>query len=296
MPVINAFTAGFIQLGSVHLRVPTTLLVGKNAVRKPYSKSVLFQSEKDDDSSSEIKLSRREIFVLAVGGAAYAKVVSSAISKLKRGDAYPEEHEMRVANIFRHSIIEASSSISDSNRPLRILEVGVGDKCRTIMRGMYDDALKDVSESKSRISGVEIIGVDIDAPSDDVVESARKKLGSISASLPVTFNAMQADVEKRLNFPDKYFDVITCSLVLCSVSDQERVLREIKRLLNSGGCYGWVEHVAVDLENENNQSFFELQQRVLDPLQQAVAHNCHLHRRTDQTCGLYPANAAVFLK
>jgi len=205
VPVINAFTAGFIQLGSLHLRVPTTLLVGKNAVRKPYSKSVLFQSEKDDDSSSEIKLSRREIFVLAVGGAAYAKVVSSAISKLKRGDAYPEEHEMRVANIFRHSIIEASSSISDSNRPLRILEVGIGDKCRTIMRGMYDDALKDVSESKSRISGVEIIGVDIDAPSDDVVESARKKLGSISASLPVTFNAMQADVEKRLNFPDKYF-------------------------------------------------------------------------------------------
>jgi hypothetical protein len=204
VPDINAFTVGFIQLGSVHLRVPTTLLVGKNAVRKPYSKSVLFQSEKND-SSSEIKLSRREIFFLAVGGVAYAKVVSSAISKLKRGDAYPEEHEMRVANIFRHSIIEASSSISDSNRPLRILEVGIGDKCRTIMRGMYDDALKDVSESKSRISGVEIIGVDIDAPSDDVVEFARKKLGSISASLPVTFNAMQADVEKRLNFPDKYF-------------------------------------------------------------------------------------------
>jgi ubiquinone/menaquinone biosynthesis C-methylase UbiE len=90
--------------------------------------------------------------------------------------------------------------------------------------------------------------------------------------------------------------VITCSLVLCSVSDQERVLREIKRLLNSGGCYGWVEHVAVDLENENNQSFLELQQRVLDPLQQAVAHNCHLHRRTDQVISSIFETSAEFLE
>lgn len=93
-------------------------------------------------------------------------------------------------------------------------------------------------------------------------------------------------------------DVITCSLVLCSVSDQERVLHEIKRLLNFGGCYGWVEHVAVDLENEseNNKSFLELQQKVLDPLQQAVAHNCHLHRRTDQVISSVFETSAEFLE
>jgi ubiquinone/menaquinone biosynthesis C-methylase UbiE len=89
-------------------------------------------------------------------------------------------------------------------------------------------------------------------------------------------------------------DVITCSLVLCSVSDQERVLREIKRLLNASGCYGFVEHVAVDLENENekSKSFLEFQQRAFDPLQQAVAHNCHLHRQTDQVIsGVFEASA-----
>jgi len=292
----NAFTAGCIQLGS-HLQVPKIVLVGsKKALQKPYSIAALYQSEKD--SSTEESLSRRDIIILAVGGTAYAKVVSSAISKIKRGDTYPEEHEMRVANIFRQSIIQASSSISNSNRPLRILEVGIGDKCRTIMRGMYDDALKDLSNSKGQISGVEILGVDIDALSDVAVESARKKLQSISTSLPVTFNAIQADVENRLDFPDKYFDVITCSLVLCSVSDQERVLHEIKRLLNFGGCYGWVEHVAVDLENENenNKSFLELQQKVLDPLQQAVAHNCHLHRRTDQVISSVFETSAEFLE
>ncbi len=59
----------------------------------------------------------------------------------------------------------------------------------------------------------------------------------------------------------------------------------MNRLLNpDGGTFGYVEHVAVRLENESEQdrSFLELEQRYLDPLQQAVAHNCHLHRDTDR--------------
>lgn len=79
-------------------------------------------------------------------------------------------------------------------------------------------------------------------------------------------------------------DVITTSLVLCSVQDQIQALQEIKRLLNpKGGSYGYIEHVAVNLENENEKdlAFLEWQQEILDPLQQALAHNCHLHRYTD---------------
>jgi uncharacterized protein with ACT and thioredoxin-like domain len=194
----HAFAPNFTQLGS-------GVMVLKKAVRKLDHTFALNQSD-EDSSSSETNLSRREIIILAVGGTAYAQVASSAISKIKRGDAYPEEHEMRVAGVFRRSIMQATSSVNGTSRPLRILEVGIGDKCRTIMRGMYDDALKDLSENKSeRISGVEMFGVDIDAPYNDVVTSAREKLGSISPSLPVTFNAIQSDLEKRLDFPDKYF-------------------------------------------------------------------------------------------
>jgi hypothetical protein len=72
---------------------------------------------------------------------------------------------------------------------------------------------------------------------------------------------------------------------LCSVSDQYLAVNEIKRLLKTGGCFGWVEQVAVDLENDNNsinQVTFDLEQKLLDPLQQVVAHNCHLHRQTVQ--------------
>ena len=73
--------------------------------------------------------------------------------------------------------------------------------------------------------------------------------------------------------------------MLCSVHDQQTSLKEIKRLLNrTNAFFGYVEHVAVDLDRDVGQdkSFLEWQQRTLDPLQQAVAHNCHLHRATDE--------------
>eukprot|EP00957_Ditylum_brightwellii_P030283 2293379-Ditylum_brightwellii.AAC.1 len=65
----------------------------------------------------------------------------------------------------------------------------------------------------------------------------------------------------------------------------------MNRVLNSnGGTFGYVEHVAVrvDDDSKNDDSrprwsyeFLERQQQTLDPLQQAVADNCHLHRNTD---------------
>jgi ubiquinone/menaquinone biosynthesis C-methylase UbiE len=46
-------------------------------------------------------------------------------------------------------------------------------------------------------------------------------------------------------------DAITNSLVLCSAEDQDQATTEIKRLVNpNGGTYGYIEHVAVNLENE----------------------------------------------
>jgi hypothetical protein len=66
------------------------------------------------------------------------------------------------------------------------------------------------------------------------------------------------------------------------VEDQNRALQEIRRLLNpNGGTFGYVEHVSV-AEGEGHE-ILEWQQKNLDPLQQLVAHNCHLHRNTDET-------------
>ena len=48
-------------------------------------------------------------------------------------------------------------------------------------------------------------------------------------------------------------------------------------MLRPGGRFGFVEHVSAD-----PGTFLERTQLVLDPAQQLVAGNCHLHRDTDK--------------
>jgi ubiquinone/menaquinone biosynthesis C-methylase UbiE len=230
-------------------------------------------------SSENEEISRRDFGVLTVGtigAVAYGKLASSAIQQIIRGEGvYPMEHEAKVATVFRRAIIEAGQQVQEV--PLRVLEVGIGKDCRTIMRGMYNDALQEYNRN------IQLYGVDIDTPSKEFVVRAREKI--LVSNPGAEFIVDKGDLVQGLTYPDGFFDVITCSLVLCSVSDLRKSLQEIKRVLKpKGGTFGFVEHVAIDLENdaEKNRVFFEWQQRTLDPLQQAVAHNCHLYRNTDK--------------
>jgi ubiquinone/menaquinone biosynthesis C-methylase UbiE len=240
-------------------------------------KSTLLYS---NGSNENEEVSRRDfggLIVGAIGAVGYVKLASSAIKQITRGEGvYPMEHEDIVSAVFRRAIVEAAKE-TPSDKPFRVLEVGIGPDCRTIMRGIYNDAFQDCNRN------VHLYGVDIDPPSEESIARAREK---ISVSNPdVELTAEKGDVVQGLSYPNGFFDVITCSLVLCSVTDQAKSLREIKRMLKStGGTFGYVEHVAVDLEKdtEKNRVFFEWQQRTLDLLQQAVAHNCHLHRNTEK--------------
>jgi ubiquinone/menaquinone biosynthesis C-methylase UbiE len=49
-----------------------------------------------------------------------------------------------------------------------------------------------------------------------------------------------------LPFPDGSFDVVVSTLVLCGVSDQQRALREIRRVLRTDGRLLFLEHVRSD--------------------------------------------------
>jgi hypothetical protein len=168
-------------------------------------KSDVFFNKKDD---VEENLSRREILTLTVGGIAYAKVAASAITKIKRGDAYPEEHENRVSDVFQRSIIEAYLSTDrDVNVPLRMMEIGIGKGCRTVMRGLYDSAFTKLAlyPEITANSGIEFIGLDLDETPMETLKTAKNKLISSFPNLPISFDVIQGDIVRGLGFPDGYF-------------------------------------------------------------------------------------------
>mmetsp|Transcript_20254 Transcript_20254/g.41287 ORF Transcript_20254/g.41287 Transcript_20254/m.41287 type:complete len:384 (-) Transcript_20254:2504-3655(-) len=255
-------------------------------------------------------MSRRDLLLLGTGGLAYGKLIGDALTRLARGNSYPEAHESRVRSTFRLAMVEAAKAAQAiersgddgqqqrQKRPLRVLEVGVGAECRVASRGLYNAALDDLlllssgggaeKLPSSVLSGVEILGIDLKTPNADVIQSARETLahprGCILPSFRATFDALEGDITAGLSYPDGSFDCVLCALTLCSVEDQDLAIQEIRRLVNPhGGTFGFVEHcrVRLDEEAESNRLFLAWQQRLLDPLQQIVADNCHLTRNTD---------------
>lgn len=82
---------------------------------------------------------------------------------------------------------------------------------------------------------------------------------------------------ETLPFPDASFDTVVCTLVLCSVADQARVLGEIRRVLRPGGVFRFFEHVAAE------DARLRRWQRRLTPLWSRLGDGCHLDRDTAAT-------------
>jgi ubiquinone/menaquinone biosynthesis C-methylase UbiE len=77
-----------------------------------------------------------------------------------------------------------------------------------------------------------------------------------------------------LPFNDDSFDTVISTLVLCTVDDQPRALRELRRVLRPGGRLLFIEHVRADEEK-----LARLQDRML-PINVRIGHGCHCNRRT----------------
>ena len=224
--------------------------------------------------------SRRDLIWKAPIGAlatyGYGRLVYNAFSV--QGIKYPSSHEDRVAATLETAI--AAGSREWKGDAYRILEVGIGTDCRVARRGLYAKGLEELSNNRG-ISEVEVFGVDLQLPRESTVQEARRILSKTGPNIQLQVG--KGDITSSLAFPDGYFDTILCCLTLCSVTDPENSLRELKRLLRpNGGTFGYVEHVAVN-PNEEDRSFLELQQVWLDPFQQRLADNCHLHRYTEDT-------------
>jgi ubiquinone/menaquinone biosynthesis C-methylase UbiE len=85
-------------------------------------------------------------------------------------------------------------------------------------------------------------------------------------------------VAESLPADDGSFDVVVSTLVLCSVPEPARSLREIHRVLRPGGRFMFLEHVAADPHHEPARRRW---QHRLEPLWKRVAGNCHLTRETE---------------
>lgn len=79
---------------------------------------------------------------------------------------------------------------------------------------------------------------------------------------------------EALPFPEGRFDTALATLVFCSVPDQIKGLRELRRVIKPGGRFLFLEHV---LPMENHLS---VPMRAINPIWKRVAGGCHLNRRT----------------
>ncbi|KAF7851705.1 hypothetical protein BT93_L3215 [Corymbia citriodora subsp. variegata] len=119
-------------------------------------------------------------------------------------------------------------------------------------------------------NNVHVVGID---PKRTMERYARAAAAAAGLPSP-NFKFLQA-VGEAIPLGDASVDAVVGTLILCSVSDVDLTLREVKRVLKPGGSYIFVEHVAA-----KDGTILKFLQSILNPLQRAVADGCHLTRET----------------
>ena len=94
-----------------------------------------------------------------------------------------------------------------------------------------------------------------------------------AARFPVERAKLSAE---HLPFEDSKFDCAVSTFTLCTIPDATAALREVRRVLKSGGSFLFLEH---GLSEEPSVAKW---QRRLDPIQRVIGRGCHLTRRIDQ--------------
>lgn len=93
--------------------------------------------------------------------------------------------------------------------------------------------------------------------------------------------------------PEGGYDAIVCTLVLCSVPNQQAAIDTIKKWLRPEGMLYILEHIRA------SSSIGQFFQNLFNPLQKLLADGCHLNRQTDKTLqqqGFQPEWEAYFTK
>uniref|UniRef100_A0A0C9RUW6 TSA: Wollemia nobilis Ref_Wollemi_Transcript_12036_1431 transcribed RNA sequence n=1 Tax=Wollemia nobilis TaxID=56998 RepID=A0A0C9RUW6_9CONI len=119
-------------------------------------------------------------------------------------------------------------------------------------------------------ANISVVGID---PNKQMEKYA--KAAATAAGIPESHFKFIPGVGEALPVLDSSMDAVVCTLVLCSVKDVARTLKEVQRVLTPGGRFIFIEHVAAP-----SGTLKRFGQNFLDPLQQFVSDGCHLTRET----------------
>lgn len=115
-----------------------------------------------------------------------------------------------------------------------------------------------------------LVGLDPLDVSDVEVVQARIR----GASFPIERQALRAD--GGLPFDAGRFDTIVTTWTLCSIADVGHALREMRRVLKSGGRYVFIEHGRADADGTARW------QDRLNPLWNRMCDGCNINRKIDR--------------
>ncbi|MEO7650963.1 MAG: methyltransferase domain-containing protein [Bryobacteraceae bacterium] len=86
---------------------------------------------------------------------------------------------------------------------------------------------------------------------------------------------LRSGTAENIPAPDGSVDAVVSTLVLCSVTDPDRVLSEVRRVLKPGGKFVFIEHVAAPGGTVERRL-----QRWVRPLWRQLGDGCHPDRET----------------
>lgn len=152
----------------------------------------------------------------------------------------------------------------------RAEEAGLRERRRRLLAGLAGDVLEIGAGTGLNLqhypAGVRLVLLE---PGPHM----RRRLAARLAGLPVRGEIVAGQAEE-LPFPDASFDAVVSTLVLCSVSDLDRALAEIRRVLRPGGRLALIEHV-------RGEGVLGALQDAIAPPSRAVS-SCSPNRRTAQ--------------
>ncbi len=107
-----------------------------------------------------------------------------------------------------------------------------------------------------------------------------KEKNSIQNFSQIIILEKRIDMDINFNQFPKFSSVVS-TLVLCSVKDLEKTLKNIYQLLDTNGCFYVLEHI------QSKKFIYKNVQNIISPFWKLLGDGCHINRKTDQILKKY---------